>query len=423
MPVIQAVFAREILDSRGLPTIECGVWLDNGISVSSSVPTGKSRGKYEALELRDTQNPRMLGQGVLQAVANINTVIAPQLIGKDPTAQTEIDQLLVDLDGTPNKNHLGANALISVSQAVIKAAALSLNLPLYQYIFQKYQLVPNLAIPATIFNLIDGGKHGATNLDFQEFQILPASHMDYGSSLEMAVTIFHVLEDTLIAKGAIHSVGMNGGYAPNLYNNTDAFEIMIEAIKATPYTFAQDVFFGVDAASTEFYNQGKYTLKDKAQPYSSSEIFEYYKNMRKLYHVFSMEDPFQEDDEKMWQSLTAEIGETTTIIGDDFLVGNKDRTQKAITQKLCNAVLIKPNQVGTITETLEVVHLAQTAGMQVIVSHRGGETNDDFIADFAVGIGASYSKFGPPNRGERISKYNRLLQIFTEINQPVTGLS
>ncbi len=417
MPAIQAAFAREILDSRGLPTVECGVWLDNGITAFSSAPTGKSHGKYEAAELRDTQNPRMLGQGVLQAVNNINSILAPQIIGKDPTTQTEIDQLLVDLDGSPNKGRLGANTLISLSQAVMKAAAMSVGLPLYQYIYQKYQLTPNLFIPSSIFNLIDGGKHGATNLDFQEFQILPASHMNFEASLEMAVTIFHVIEDILISKGAIHSVGVNGGYAPNLYNNTDAFEIMIEAIKSTKYTFAQDVFFGVDAASTEFYSHGKYVLKDKSQPYSSSDIFEYYKNMRKLYHVFSIEDPFQEDDEKMWQSLTAEIGETTTIIGDDFLVGNKIRTQKAITGKLCNAILIKPNQIGTVTETLEVVHMAQEAGMQVTVSHRGGETNDDFIADFAVGVGATYSKFGPPNRGERIAKYNRLLQINSELNQ------
>jgi enolase len=233
----------------------------------------------------------------------------------------------------------------------------------------------------------------------------------------MATVIFHKIEETLIAKGAIHSVGTNGGFAPNLYNNTDAFEIMIEAIKQSPFTFAQDVFFGVDAAAAEFFKGGKYVLKDKAQPYSSQELFEYYKNMRKLYHVFSIEDPFQEDDEKMWQSMTTEIGETTTVIGDDLLVGNKERTTKGINNKWCNAILIKPNQVGTISETIEVVHQAQLAGWQVIVSHRGGETNDDFIADFAVGIGAAYTKFGPPNRGERIAKYNRLLQIDQEIAQ------
>jgi enolase len=359
----------------------------------------------------------MGGQGVLQAVNNINSVIAPQLLGKDPTNQTELDQLLVDLDSTANKSKLGANALIAVSQAIVKVAAVGLGLPLYDYIFQKYQLVPQLAMPSAIYNMIDGGKHGATNLDFQEFQILPASHIDFVTSLEMATVIFHKIEETLIAKGAIHSVGTNGGFAPNLYNNTDAFEIMIEAIKQSPFTFAQDVFFGVDAAAAEFFKGGKYVLKDKAQPYSSQELFEYYKNMRKLYHVFSIEDPFQEDDEKMWQSMTTEIGETTTVIGDDLLVGNKERTTKGINNKWCNAILIKPNQVGTISETIEVVHQAQLAGWQVIVSHRGGETNDDFIADFAVGIGAAYTKFGPPNRGERIAKYNRLLQIDQEIAQ------
>ncbi len=417
MASIQSIFAREILDSRGLPTIECSVWLDNGVYAVSSAPSGTSKGKYEALELRDTQSSRMGGYGVLQAIKNVNELIAPQLIGKDPTKQTDIDQILVQLDGTPNKTKLGGNALIAVSQAVLKAGAYSVNMPVYYYLQQKYQLTESLAIPTCVYNLIDGGSHGATNLDFQEFHIVPVSHMDYLSSLEMAVVIRQKLEETLIAKGAIHSVGLDGGFAPNLYNNTDAFEIMIEAIKNSPYTFIQDLFFGVDISASDFYQAGKYSLKDKSQPYTPKELFEYYKNMRKLYHVFSIEDPFQEDDWDSWKSITAELGETSTIVGDNLLAGNKDRLEKAVSMKACNSILVKPNQLGTITETIEVIKIAKEAGWQISVSHRSGETNDDFIADFAVGVGANYAKFGPPNRGERIAKFNRLAQIYQDIKQ------
>jgi enolase len=420
MPNIQAIFAREILDSRGIPTVECSVWLDNGVYAVSSAPAGTSRGKYEALELRDVNSPRMLGNGVLQAVSNINTIIAPQLVGQDPTQQDQIDQIMIGLDGTPNKMRLGANSMIAVSQAVMKSAAYSLGMPLYYYIQQRYQLAARTTLPTCIYNMIDGGKHGATNLDFQEFQIVPASNMDFLTSLEMATTLFQKLEEILIAKGAIHSVGINGGFAPNLYNNTDTFEILIETIKNSPYTFIQDLFFGVDIAATEFYQAGKYSLKDKSQPYSPKELLEYYKNMRKIYHVFSIEDPFQEDDWESWRGLTSELGETSTVIGDALIAGNKERLEKAISEKACNAVLVKPNEVGTISETLEIVKRVQTVGWQVIVSHRSGETIDDFIADFAVGVGANYTKFGPPNRGERIVKYNRLLQIYQDLAQAQT---
>lgn len=414
MPTIQNLFAREILDGRGQPTVECSIWLDNGVYATAAAPSGTSLGKYEALDLRD-QEQRMLGLGVNKAVNNINTVILPALQGKEVSDQEGIDQLLLQLDGTDRRTKLGGNAMIAVSQVVTKAAALSQAVPLYYYLWQKYQLTPTLTIPTCIYTMINGGSHGATNLDFQEFQIVPASHLDFVQSLEMATVIFHKLEEVLIAKGAIHSVGLDGGYAPNLYNNTDAFEILIETIKNSPYTYIQDLFFGVDVAASEFYNAGKYSLKDKSQPYSPRELIEYYKNMRKLYHVFAIEDPFQEDDWQSWKELTAELGETSTIIGDNLLVGNKDRTAKAVQEKACNSILLKPNQVGTITETIAVIRQAQAAQWQVVISHRGGETNDDFIADFAVGVGANYVKFGPPNRGERIAKYNRLLQIFTDL--------
>ncbi len=411
MPTIKIVYAREILDSRGIPTVECMIWLDTGELVTSSVPSGISKGKYEALELRDQDPNRMAGKGVLKAVTNINTIIAPELIGKDPTQQTEIDQTLVNLDGTPTKKKLGANALLAVSQAVLKAGAKFSHLPLYKYVQQKYQLSSEIRIPTCVYGLINGGDQGADNLDIQEFQIIPASYLDFRSSLSMAVTMKQKLEEVLVSKGAIHSVGPVGGFAPNLYNNTDAFEILIETTKATPFTFAQDLFFGVDMESSSFFEGGKYVLKDKSQPYSEDQLLEYYKTLRKQYHVFYIEDPFHEDDWKSWAKLTEEIGETTAIAGDNLLSTNKEKTEKAIEQKACNTITIKPNQVGTITEAIDVIKTARDAGWQVLMSHRSGETNDDIIADLAVGLGCDFVKFGPPNRGERVCKYNRLLQI------------
>ena len=417
MAVIQGIFAREILDSRGIPTIECTLWMDTGGIIATSIPTGTSIGKYEAHELRDKDPNRMLGKGVLTAVNYINTYIAPQVIGKDPTQQEEIDQLLINLDGTPNKSRLGANSILAVSQAVMKAGALTESLPLYYYIMEKYKLTSQLAMPTAVYSMINGGEHGANNLDIQEFQVIPASHMSFTESLNMAVTLFQKLEEVLIIKGAIHSVGLLGGFTPNLYSNSDVFEIMVETIKATPYTFTQDLFFGVDVAAEQLFANGRYTLKDRSQPYSGPELLEYYKKIRDMYNVFYLEDPFQEDDLEMWKAVTAELGETTKIVGDSFLATNKTKLEPAIKGKLCNTLLVKPNQVGTISETVEVIRMAKDAGWQVVFSHRSGETNDDFIADFAVGAGADYAKFGPPNRGERTAKYNRLMQIDFEVQQ------
>lgn len=417
MATIQGIYAREILDSRGVPTIECTLWLDSGGIIATSVPSGTSIGKYEALELRDKDPTRMLGKGVLKAVSIINTVIAPQIIGKNPTAQTEIDQLLINLDGTPNKAKLGANSILAVSQAVMKAGALSENLPLYYYAHEKYKLMPQISMPTCIYSIINGGEHGASNLDIQEFQIIPASHLSFEESLNMGVTIFQKLEEVLIIKGAIHSVGLVGGFTPNLYSNSDVFEILVETIKATPYTFTQDLFFGIDVAAEQLYSGGRYTLKDRAQPYSSAELREYYKKIRDMYNVFYLEDPFQEDDVTAWQGVTSELGETTKIVGDSFLATNKSKIETAIAQKSCNTLLVKPNQIGTLSEAIEVMQLARKAGWTCAMSHRSGETNDDFIADFAVGTGAEYVKFGPTNRGERTAKYNRLLQINFELLQ------
>lgn len=415
MASITYVYAREILDSRGIPTIECSIWLDNNQMVSSSVPSGTSKGKYEALELRDNDAARMNGKGVLQAVNNINTIIGPQLIGQDPTQQAALDQYLIQLDGTNNKSKLGANAIIAVSQALLKAGAASTGMPIYQYLHYIYQISQDLTMPAMVYTMINGGEHGAGNLDIQEYEVIPATFHNYANSLNMAVNYSQKLYDVLVTKGAVHSVGLVGGYAPNLYNNSDTFEILVETTKVTPYTFAQDIFLGVDMSASSFFESGKYVLKDKAQPYSSAELLDYYRQMKETYHVVYIEDPFQEDDIDSWKKLTEEIGDTTTIVGDSLLVTNKERVQTAIQEKWCNAVLVKPNQIGTITETIEVIQLARSANWQVVVSHRSGETTDSLIADLAVGVGADYAKFGPPNRGERTVKLNRLLQIYAEL--------
>lgn len=423
MAVIQGVYAREILDSRGIPTVECTLWLDTGGIVATDVPTGTSIGKYEAIELRDKDQNRMIGKGTLTAVNYINTYIAPQIVGKDPTDQEGIDQLMINLDGTPNKSRLGANAILAVSQAVAKAGALSANLPLYFYLAQKYKLTQQLLIPSCIYTMVNGGEHGANNLDIQEFQIIPASHIPFDQSLNMAVLLFHKLEEVLTVKGAIHSVGLVGGFTPNLYSNTDVFEILVETVKMTEYTFSQDLFFGIDVAAAQLFNAGKYTLKDRSKPYVGKELLEYYQKLRSLYNVFLIEDPFHEDDMEMWKAITAEMGETTKIVGDQLIATNRQKVTEAIANQACNSVLIKPNQIGTVSEVVEVIQLARQAGWGVVVSHRSGETNDDFIADFAVGVGADYCKFGPPNRGERVAKYNRLMQIDFEIKQHLHTLS
>lgn len=415
--VISAVNAKEILDSRGLPTVEVTLWLESGQQVSSSVPAGTSVGKHESKELRDNDPSRMSGMGVLHAVQNINEIIAPKLIGQDPTKQTAVDQLLVNLDGTHDKSVIGANALLAVSQAVLKAGAAVVNMPLFYYVKEKYQLTPNFQIPTTIFTMISGGVHGAGNLDIQEFHIIPASHLEFPENLNMGVQIYQQLGGVLKSKGAIHSVGVGGGYAPNLYHNIDAFEILIETIHNTTFAFGRDLFFGVDVAADTLASGGRYALKDTAEPFTPQQLLEYYDTLRKTYHVISIEDGYGQDDWKNWQMLTQKLGETTMIVGDNLLSTNKARLQKALQDGACNAILIKPNQIGTISETVEVIKIARDANMKIIVSHRSGETNDDFIADFGVGVGADYVKFGAPARGERVAKYNRLSVIHDMIVQ------
>jgi len=417
MPEITNIQAKEILDSRGIPTIETTLTVDNDKHVSASVPSGTSAGTHEAVEIRDNDPNRFLGQGVLKAVNNVNTIISPEIIGKDPTHQTEIDQILVNLDGTINKSRLGANAILSVSISVCKAGALIFNLPVYKYLLAKYRLNKETPVfPTPTFNVINGGKHGAGNLDFQEFHIIPSTRMNYSQALQAGVEVYHAIDQVLTKHGAIHSVGIEGGYAPNLYNNTDAFELILEAIRNTKYKYGEDIFLGLDVAASNFYKGGKYHIKDRKEPFSTKDFIEFYKGLNEQYHLYTLEDPLYEDDWSSWAILTKEIGGSTVIIGDDLLTTNKERVIKAINEHSCTGLLAKPNQIGTISQAVEVISIAKNAGWQIVVSHRSGETNDDFIADFSLGVGAHYTKFGAPARGERISKYNRLLDIEKEFN-------
>jgi enolase len=422
MAKIKSIKAREILDSRGNPTVETEIILDDGQKTEASVPAGESIGKYEAVELRDGDPKRYDGLGVLKAVANINQVIAPQLIGQDPTQQKQLDDLIIKLDGSKNKKKLGANAILSTSQAVCEAGALASNLPLYRFI-QKLYLPENqnqaLLMPVPTFNLINGGKHGAGNLDFQEFHVIPSSGRAYFQSLEMVEEIYHAVERVLIRHGAVHSVGDEGGFAPNLFTNMDALEVIIEAIKESGCEFKRDVFLGLDVAANSFYKNGRYSIRDRTQPLDVHELIQYYRELVQAYPLFLLEDPLQEDDWNGWRELNKQL-DKTIIVGDDLLVTNPERLERSIEEQACKAILVKPNQIGTISETLSVIKMARQANYKIIVSHRSGETNDDFIADFAVGVQADFTKFGAPARGERVVKYNRLLEIEAELaSQPV----
>lgn len=416
MAKISKIYAREILDSRGFPTIQTMVILDDNNYGIASVPSGISMGKHEAVELRDGDPTRFHGMGVLKAVENVNGVIAVKLVGMDPENQKGIDTTLIELDGTENKRRLGANAILSVSQSVCEAAAATTGQTHYQYVASLYGGQTGLKVPTPTFNLINGGKHGAGNLDFQEFHLIPASTKSYHQALQMGEEVYHTLEGTLARRGAIHSVGHEGGFAPDLFTNVEALEVMMEAISEANYIFGEDCFLGLDVAASHFYEKEKYLIKDKPQPLSGEEFIAYYKELIDKYHLFLLEDPFYEDDWETWTALHTDIGENTIVIGDDLLVTNKKRLERAIESKACSAILVKPNQAGTISETLEVIKTAKAAGFKVIVSHRSGETNDPFIADFAVGVGADFTKFGAPARGERVAKYNRLLAIEAEFS-------
>ena len=420
MAKITRVWAREILDSRGIPTVEAACMLNTGFVAVASVPAGTSTGAHEALELRDTDDPRYLGKGVLKAVANVNTVLGPAVVGMDPAAQDAVDKKLDDLDGTENKTKYGGNAILAVSIATAKAGAAASRMDLYvwvNYLAQKAGLKPPLKIPIPLFNMINGGLHGAGNLDFQEFHVIPASTKSFSQGIQMGVEIYLTVGQNLARRGAIHSVGNEGGYAPNLFTNADALEVFVEAIKQTQYAMGRDVFLGLDVAANSFFKNGEYLIRDKSAPLTDSQMIDYYKTLNEQYKLAILEDPFQEDAWASWEKLFEAMGSSVLVVGDDLLATNPKRLDRAIAEKACNAILVKPNQIGTVTETLKVIKKARDANFKVVVSHRSGETNDYFIADFAVGVGADYAKFGAPARGERVAKYNRLSAIEVELTR------
>ncbi len=415
---IQSIRAREILDSRGNPTIETTVIGEGGYTGVASIPAGASLGKYEAVELRDKNPKRYNGMGVLTAIKNIDTFITPKLIGHEANDQHGIDQIMIDLDGTPQKSKLGANSMLSVSLAIAVASASTLRIPLYRYLnalFSKNTPTPLSRIPTPTFNVINGGKHGAGNLDFQEFHIVPASNKAYHDALELGVEVYQAVKQILTYRNAVHSVGDEGGFAPDLFTNIDALDVLSQAIRTTSYRFGIDVFFGLDIAASHFKKQSGYLIKDRPSAYTTKEFIQYIHDLHAKYRLLLLEDPLEEDDWQGWKTITNSLGHDMLIVGDDFLATNPERLTRAISEKACSAILLKPNQIGTLSEFLEVVSIAKSHDMKCIISHRSGETNDTFIADLAVAVQADYVKFGAPARGERVAKYNRLLQIESEL--------
>lgn len=415
---ISSIRSREILDSRGNPTVETTVTLKTGVSGVASVPSGASVGKYEAVELRDKDPKRYNGMGVLNAIGHISQTIAPKIVGLDALNQKAIDETMITLDATPQKSNLGANSILSVSLAAALAASNFQNSAPYIYfnaLFSQRIKTPMTKMPTPLFNIINGGKHGAGNLDFQEFHIVPATSILYHDALELGEEIYQAVKQILTYRNAVHSVGDEGGFAPDLFTNIDALEVLSQAIKTTKYHFGVDVFFGLDVAASHFKKSEGYLIKDRPAAYSTKEFISYFQDLHAKFRLLLLEDPLEEDDWEGWKEITQKLGQDILIIGDDFLVTNPDRLKRAISQKSCSAILLKPNQIGTLTEFLSVVTLAKQNDMKCIVSHRSGETNDTTIADLAVAVQADYVKFGAPARGERVAKFNRLLQIEAEL--------
>ena len=405
MSKIKDIKAREILDSRGNPTVEVDVILDNGILGRASVPSGASTGEREMLELRDKDN-RYNGLGVLKAVSNVNVIIKPELVGFDTDKQKELDYKLIELDGTPNKSKLGANAILGVSMAYLKASALDLNMPLYKYVNERYG--NELSTPVPMMNILNGGAHADNGLDFQEFMIIPQAN-SIKERIRIGSEVFHSLKKVLKEKGLATSVGDEGGFAPNIMSNTEAFDLIIEGITRAGYTAGVDVFLAIDVAASEFYKDGKYCFEGKEL--TTEEIINYYKELVNKYPIISIEDPVDENDWEGFSLLTKEIGDKIQLVGDDLFTTNKEYLRKGIDMKAGNAILLKVNQIGTITETLETIDLAKSNHYKTIISHRSGETEDTTISDLAVGLDLKQIKTGSMSRTDRICKYNQLIRI------------
>ncbi|HCP14527.1 MAG TPA: phosphopyruvate hydratase [Peptococcaceae bacterium] len=407
MTMIKRIFAREILDSRGNPTVEAEVVLENGTMGRAAVPSGASTGAYEAVELRDGDKMRYLGKGVLGAVKNVNTIIAPALIGHDVMDQTGIDRLMLNLDGTTNKEKLGANAILSVSLAAAKAAANHMGMPLFRYIGGTNAK----QLPVPMMNILNGGKHADNNVDIQEFMVVPAGASCFSEGLRMATEIFHRLRKVLQEKGYNTAVGDEGGFAPDLKSNEEALQVIVEAIENAGYIPGKDAFLALDVAASEIYADGKYHLTSEKKIMNAEAMIEYYQELAAKYPIVSIEDGLAEDDWEGWHKLTEAMGSKIQIVGDDLFVTNTSRLAKGIAEGSANSILIKVNQIGTLTETLDAIEMAKRAGYTVVISHRSGETEDVSIADIAVATNAGQIKTGAPSRTDRVAKYNQLMRL------------
>ena len=404
---ITHIFGREVLDSRGNPTVEVDVQLQDGTVGSAMVPSGASTGEHEAVELRDRDKNRYLGRGVQTVVNNVNTFIADHLVGMDANNQADIDQAMIDLDGSPNKSNIGANAILGVSMAVARATAGSIDQPLYSYLGGEQSNM----LPIPMMNILNGGSHADNNVDIQEFMVFPIGADSFSSALQMGVETFHHLKSVLKKKGLNTSVGDEGGFAPNLRSNAEAVEVILEAIEKTPYVLGKDLFLALDVAASEIYKDGFYHLASEKKQYSSEEMVDYLTSLADQYPIISIEDGLDENDWQGWQQLNRVLGDHVQIVGDDLTVTNLTRLQRAIDENAMNAILIKLNQIGTVPETIQAIELAKANHYGAVISHRSGETEDVIIADFSVAMGMGQIKTGSASRTDRIAKYNQLLRI------------
>lgn len=413
MSIIDKVYGREVLDSRGNPTVEVEVVLESGAYGRALVPSGASTGEYEAVELRDGDKSRYLGKGVLKAVENVNNVIAPAIVGLNALDQVLVDQTLIELDGTPNKGKLGANAILGVSMATAHAAAEYLGIPLYAYLggFNGKQL------PVPMMNILNGGKHADNNVDIQEFMIMPVGAETFSEALRWGVEIFHSLKAVLKSKGYNTAVGDEGGFAPNLSSNEEALQTIIEAIEKAGYKPGEQVKLALDVASSELYKDGKYHLEGEGVVKTSDEMIDFYEQLIAKYPIISIEDGLDENDWEGWKKLTDRLGSKVQLVGDDLFVTNTEKLAQGIEKGVGNAILIKVNQIGTLTETFDAIEMAKRAGYTAVISHRSGETEDSTIADIAVATNAGQIKTGAPSRTDRVAKYNQLLRIEDELGK------
>ena len=419
MSAIKKIIAREILDSRGNPTVEAEVYTDSGATGSAMVPSGASTGIREAIELRDKDDSRFLGKGVLSAVKNIQELIAPALYGKEVSEQTNIDQIMIELDGSSNKENLGANSILAVSMATAHAAANETNLPLYKYLADKEE---SLQMPVPMMNIINGGAHADNSVDLQEFMILPVGAPTLREAVRYGTEIFHSLKSVLSKRGLGTTVGDEGGFAPNLSSNEEAIEVILEAITKAGYVAGDDILLGLDVASSEFYKDGIYTLESENLKLNSQEFLGYLKPWFKKYPIITMEDGMAEDDWDGWKLLTDTLGKNIQLVGDDLFVTNTSILSEGIKKSVGNSILIKVNQIGTLSETFNAIKMAKEAGYTAVISHRSGETEDTTISDLAVATSAGQIKTGSLSRSDRVAKYNRLMKIEDELKDNATYL-